>query len=126
MSPASAGSCSLPFCDTPIQSCPTTRRRPGAFPVVLLPPLIMSLIGKFFLHDITETHVLHHFVSRIPFYNARPVSEAIKPVLGDSYKHFNERMLGFLWKSARSCQFVDGDEIKIFKNVNGYGVKPTV
>ncbi|CDK29829.1 unnamed protein product [Kuraishia capsulata CBS 1993] len=84
-----------------------------------------GFVGTFFLHDIIETHVLHHFVSRIPFYNARPASEAIKPVLGDSYKHSDENMWVSLWKSARTCQFVDGDEMKMFRNVNGYGVKPT-
>ena len=41
-----------------------------------------GFVGKHIFHDIIETHVLHHYVSRIPFYNAREASEAIKKLWG--------------------------------------------
>ena len=84
-----------------------------------------GFIGPFFFHDIIETHVLHHYVSRIPFYNARVGTEGIKKVMGKHYAHSDENMWVTLWKSARMCQFVDGDGgVKMFRNVNGLGVAP--
>ncbi|CAI8504910.1 unnamed protein product [Pichia kudriavzevii] len=84
-----------------------------------------GFVGSFFFHDIIETHVLHHYVSRIPFYNAREGTKAIKEVMGEHYVHSDENMWLTLWKSGRYCQFVEGDGIKMFRNVNGLGVPPT-
>lgn len=82
-----------------------------------------GFVGKFMLHDIIETHVLHHYVSRIPFYNAREASEAIKKVMGKHYQHSDENMFVSLWKSGRWCQYVDGDNgVLMYRNINGYGV----
>lgn len=81
-------------------------------------------IGPYIFHDIIETHVLHHFVSRIPFYNARPASEAIKKVLGKHYRHDDSNIILSLYKVARSCQFVEGDGVKMFRNYNNIGVAP--
>ncbi|SCU94305.1 LAME_0F06942g1_1 [Lachancea meyersii CBS 8951] len=77
-------------------------------------------VGPHIFHDIIETHVLHHFVSRIPFYNARPASMAIRRVMGDHYRSSDENMFKSMWKVARSCQFVEGKEgVYMFRNVNG-------
>ena len=85
-----------------------------------------GFVGEYILHDIIETHVLHHYVSRIPFYNAREASEAIKKVMGRHYMHSDENMWVSLWKSGRWCQFVEGDNgVMMYRNVNGLGVKPT-
>lgn len=84
-----------------------------------------GFVGPFCFHDIIETHVLHHYVSRIPFYNAREASAAIKKVMGKHYRYSNENMFVSLWNSARSCQFVDGDNgVRMFRNKNNIGVKP--
>lgn len=84
-----------------------------------------GFIGKHIFHDIIETHVLHHYCSRIPFYNAREASEAIKKVMGKHYRHSDENMWKALWKSARWCQFVEGDNgVLMYRNVNGFGVPP--
>lgn len=84
-----------------------------------------GFVGKHIFHDIIETHVLHHYCSRIPFYNAREASEAIKKVMGHHYQHSDENMWVSLWKSARECQFVDGDNgVMMYRNVNGIGVDP--
>lgn len=84
-----------------------------------------GFIGKHLFHDIIETHVLHHYCSRIPFYNARVASEAIKKVMGNHYQHSDENMWVSLWKLARWCQFVEGDNgVLMYRNVNGNGVAP--
>lgn len=82
-----------------------------------------GFIGPHIFHDIIETHVLHHFCSRIPFYNAREGSEAIKKVMGEHYRFNDENMWVSLWKCARGCQYVEGDNgVLMFRNVNNFGI----
>jgi fatty acid desaturase len=89
-----------------------------------------GFIGQHIFHDIIETHVLHHYVSRIPFYNAREATAAIRTVMGEHYRYEGENMWWLLWKCMRMCQFVDDDKldakgVMMFRNVNGWGpVKP--
>lgn len=81
-----------------------------------------GFVGQHIFHDIIETHVLHHYVSRIPFYNAREATELIKKVMGEHYRYNGENMWKSLWKVARSCQYVDGDNgVLMFRNHNGVG-----
>lgn len=96
----------------------------------------MGFIGRHLLHGIIETHVLHHYVSSIPFYNADEASDAIRPVMGKHYRaDTKDGPLGFiraLYKSARMCQWVEpsaeaegpGKGILFFRNRNGLGTKP--
>lgn len=95
-----------------------------------------GFIGRQLLHGIIETHVLHHYVSTIPFYNADEATEAIKPIMGTHYRSdVKGGPLGFLksmWKSARWCQWVEPSEgaqgegkgVLFFRNRNGNGVPP--
>ncbi|CAI6328446.1 unnamed protein product [Periconia digitata] len=95
-----------------------------------------GFVGRTLLHGIVETHVLHHYVSQIPFYNADEASEAIKKVMGKHYRSDTEGgAIGFLkamWTSARRCQWVEPSEgaegegkgVFFFRNRNGYGVPP--
>ena len=95
-----------------------------------------GFIGRHLLHGIIETHVLHHYVSTIPFYNADEATEAIKPIMGEHYRSDVEGgSLGFLksiWKSARWCHWVEPTEgaegeqkaVLFFRNRNGLGVPP--
>lgn len=89
-----------------------------------------GFVGQHIFHDIIETHVLHHYVSRIPFYNAREATDAIRKVMGEHYRYEGESMWYSLWKCMRMCQFVDDDKedakgVMMFRNVNGWGpVKP--
>lgn len=97
----------------------------------------MGFIGRHLLHGIIETHVLHHYVSTIPFYNADEASDAIRPVMGKHYRSDVEGgALGFiraLWRSARWCQWVEpaaeaegkGKGVLFFRNRNGLGEKPS-
>ncbi|QLL33230.1 hypothetical protein HG536_0E01410 [Torulaspora globosa] len=82
-----------------------------------------GFVGPYIFHDIIETHVIHHFCSRIPFYNAREASDAIKKVMGEHYKSSDENMWKSLWKCAKGCQYVEGDSgVLMFRNVNKFGV----
>ena len=95
-----------------------------------------GFIGRHLLHGIIETHVLHHYVSTIPFYNADEATEAIKVVMGNHYRSDTAGgPLGFitaLYKSARMCQWVEpsegaegkGKSVLFFRNHNGLGTKP--
>lgn len=86
-----------------------------------------GFVGQHIFHDIIETHVLHHYVSRIPFYNAREASAAIRKVMGKHYRYEGENMWISLWKTIRMCQFVEEDKdakgVYMFRNANNIGVK---
>lgn len=95
-----------------------------------------GFIGRTLLHGIVETHVLHHYISTIPFYHADEATEAIKTVMGKHYRADTEGgSIGFLkalWKSSRWCQWVEpsvdaegeGRGVLFFRNHNGLGVPP--
>ncbi|KIW99491.1 uncharacterized protein Z518_11230 [Rhinocladiella mackenziei CBS 650.93] len=96
-----------------------------------------GFIGRQLFHGIIETHVLHHYVSTIPFYHADEASEAIKKVMGRHYRSdTKDGPIGFLkslWKSMRMCQWVEpmagttGEDagVLFFRNRNGLGMPPT-
>ena len=96
-----------------------------------------GFIGRTLMHGIVETHVLHHYVSTIPFYHADEASEAIKPVMGRHYRSDTRGgSVGFLkslWTSGRMCHWVEPNEgaegeakgVMFFRNRNGLGVPAT-
>lgn len=96
-----------------------------------------GFIGRHLFHGIIETHVLHHYVSTIPFYHADEATEAIKPIMGKHYRVSDQRgSLGFLrslWISARTCQWVEpnqgaqgeGKGVLFYQNINGLGLSPS-
>ncbi|KAK7203987.1 fatty acid desaturase-domain-containing protein [Myxozyma melibiosi] len=81
-------------------------------------------IGRHVFHEIIETHVAHHYSSRIPFYHAEEATQAIRKVMGSHYRVDRTNVLLALWKVCRTCQFVEGDGVKMYRNGNGIGVKP--
>ncbi|KAK3055823.1 Oleate hydroxylase fah12 [Extremus antarcticus] len=95
-----------------------------------------GFIGRQLFHGIIETHVLHHYVSTIPFYHADEATEAIKPIMGQHYRSNTDGgSIGFIksmWTSARWCQWVEPNEgakgdaanVMFFRNRNGLGVPP--
>jgi omega-6 fatty acid desaturase (delta-12 desaturase) len=98
----------------------------------------MGFIGRHLLHGIIETHVLHHYVSSIPFYNADEATDAIKPIMGKHYRaDVKDGPIGFIkamYNSARMCQWVEPVQdaegpakgILFFRNRNNLGMKPAV
>ncbi|CAD6570099.1 MAG: Oleate hydroxylase fah12 [Alectoria sarmentosa] len=95
-----------------------------------------GFIGRSLFHGIIETHVLHHYVSTIPFYHADEATEAIKPVMGRHYlSDIKDGPAGFLkslWTNARWCQWVEesrgaeglGKDVVFYRNRNNLGVAP--
>ena len=95
-----------------------------------------GFIGRQIFHGIIETHVLHHYISTIPFYHADEATEAIKPIMGQHYRADTKGgAIGFvksLWTSARSCQWIEPMEgakgenanVLFYRNRNGHGVPP--
>ncbi|RAL63136.1 hypothetical protein DID88_004218 [Monilinia fructigena] len=128
---------SLSF-NTPTQLFLTTQARAGTMFVELQQPstVNLDLLVELFSHGIIETHVLHHYVSTIPFYHADEATEAIKPIMGRHYRaDVRGGSLGFLkslWTSARWCQWVEpsegaegeGKKVFFFRNRNGLGTAP--
>lgn len=79
-----------------------------------------GFIGKHILHGIIETHVAHHFVSRIPFYNAEKATEGIRSVLGTHYRRDTTNLLVALWRSSRRCKFVeDTGSVRFYQPLDG-------
>lgn len=93
-------------------------------------------IGPYLFHGIIETHVLHHYISTIPFYHADEATEAIKPIMGRHYRSDTDGgAVGFiksLWRSSRMCQWVEEGEgqegagVLWYRNRNGLGALPKV
>ncbi|PGH04894.1 hypothetical protein AJ80_08443 [Polytolypa hystricis UAMH7299] len=95
-----------------------------------------GFIGAHLFHGIIETHVLHHYISTIPFYNAWEASEAVKKVMGEHYVADTKGgTFGFvkaLWTTHRWCNWVEpcegakgeGKGVLFFRNRNGLGLKP--
>jgi len=81
-----------------------------------------GFIGRVLMHKIIETHVLHHLISRIPFYHAEEATSCIKKVMGEHYMKDDTPMFTALWRSARMCQWVDDEgDVVFFKNGHGLG-----
>ena len=90
------------------------------------------------MHGIIETHVLHHYVSTIPFYHADEASDAIKKVMGKHYRSdTKDGSIGFvksIFNNMRWCNWVEPNEgaegdaagVLFFRNRNGLGIKPAV
>ncbi|KAK2623655.1 hypothetical protein QTJ16_006836 [Diplocarpon rosae] len=65
-------------------------------------------IGRHILHGAIETHVMHHHVSRIPFYYATEASVAVRKVMGTHYQSdFKTPYLWSFWKNYRTCRYVE-------------------
>jgi len=65
-------------------------------------------------HHITDTHVLHHLFSKMPFYHAQEATEAIKTVLGPYYLKDETPILKALYRSYSQCLFVEDEGDIVF------------
>jgi len=59
-------------------------------------------------HHITDTHVVHHLFSQMPFYHAQEATEAVKPILGDFYRFDNTHWMKAIWKNF-ACEVAQPD-----------------
>ncbi|KIJ36992.1 hypothetical protein M422DRAFT_232190 [Sphaerobolus stellatus SS14] len=76
--------------------------------------------GRFFLHDISHYHVIHHYFSRMPFYNGEEATVYLKEILGPYYIHSSESVFKSLWDTYRQCKFIEDDgDIVFYKDNKG-------
>jgi len=61
-------------------------------------------------HHISDTHVVHHLFSYMPFYHAVEATEAVKPLLGDYYLFDDTPIWTALWRSYGECRHVIPDK----------------
>ena len=70
-----------------------------------------GFIGNFFFHGTTGRNVVHHHVSRIPFYYTPEANEAVKKVMGKHYQSDHQTpYLWAFWKNKRDCKYVEETE----------------
>lgn len=95
-----------------------------------------GFIGRYFMHGIVETHVVHHYFPKMPFYHGEEATKAVIPVMGQHYRaNVEGGIWGFLrsiWVSTKHCQWIEPTEgaegiasqVHFFRNRNGLGVPP--
>lgn len=68
-------------------------------------------------HHITDSHVVHHIFSSMPFYNALEATPYVKEALGKYYVQRGNSFgdfLSALWRSAGTCEVVHGKGVLHF------------
>jgi omega-6 fatty acid desaturase (delta-12 desaturase) len=65
-------------------------------------------------HHITDTHVVHHLFSNMPFYHAQEATEAVKPLLGAYYLSDSTFVPLALWRAWNKCKFVEDEGNIVF------------
>jgi hypothetical protein len=71
----------------------------------------LGFLDTHLFHDIIGTHVCHHLISTIPFYNAGEASKHIKKVMGVHYKADLETPFWTAFvRNQRTCKFVEETE----------------
>ncbi|KAF2073493.1 hypothetical protein CYY_005202 [Polysphondylium violaceum] len=74
-------------------------------------------ILDYFHHNISDTHVAHHFFSTMPHYHAAEATKHIKKVLGKHYYFDPTPIHKALWRSWRTCRFVENEgDVVFYKN----------
>jgi len=61
-------------------------------------------------HRISDTHVVHHLFSYMPFYNAAEATEAVKPLLGEYYLFDSTPIATAVWRAYGECHKVKPDK----------------
>ncbi|KAJ5611494.1 hypothetical protein N7528_008599 [Penicillium herquei] len=71
----------------------------------------LGWLGRFFLHNIVDFHVVHHLFPQIPFYHTKEATQAIIPVLRSRYREDkSSSFLKSLWMTFNDCQWVKAED----------------
>ncbi|KAG8980861.1 hypothetical protein FRB94_002702 [Tulasnella sp. JGI-2019a] len=80
--------------------------------------------GRFFLHDVTHFHIVHHFFPQMPFYHGPEATEYLKAFIGEHYAYSNAPVFKQLWETYKFCQFVEDDgDVVFYRNEHGKTVR---
>ncbi|KAF8985948.1 hypothetical protein BDQ17DRAFT_1376419 [Cyathus striatus] len=83
--------------------------------------------GRFFLHHISSTHVVHHIFPKLPFYHAEEATRQLRILLGTDYNYCETPAFRALWNNIRLCTYVDdNDEVLLFRDKNGKLMKERI
>ncbi|KAF7790460.1 hypothetical protein EIP86_001415 [Pleurotus ostreatoroseus] len=67
----------------------------------------LGWMGKFFLHNASHFHVVHHFFPKMPFYHGEEATTHLRQILGAHYRSSTKPVFSALWDNFNNCQFVD-------------------
>ncbi|KAJ3259950.1 Delta(12)-fatty-acid desaturase [Boothiomyces macroporosus] len=74
-------------------------------------------ILNYFFHHITDTHVVHHLFSTMPFYHAQEATAAVKEFLGPYYLFDSKPFYEAVFDCNATCKFVEDEgDIVWFKH----------
>ncbi|KIJ65416.1 hypothetical protein HYDPIDRAFT_174883 [Hydnomerulius pinastri MD-312] len=80
----------------------------------------LGVQGRFFLHDVAQTHVVHHFFPKMPWYNGIEATYHLKKKIGEHYSYDPQSAFKALWTNYNFCQYVDDEgDIVFFRNFAG-------
>jgi omega-6 fatty acid desaturase (delta-12 desaturase) len=65
-------------------------------------------------HHITDTHVVHHLFSTMPFYNAQEATEHLKNFIGEFYIRDDTFFPVALYQNFKKCRFVEDEGDVLF------------
>ncbi|KAH7890991.1 fatty acid desaturase-domain-containing protein [Phlebopus sp. FC_14] len=88
----------------------------------------LGVQGRFFLHDVAQTHVIHHFFPKMPWYNGMEATRHLRQKIGEHYSYDTQNPFKALWKNYSFCQYVDSEghnagDIVFFRNFAGKAVR---
>lgn len=69
-------------------------------------------------HHISDTHVVHHLFSTMPFYHATEATAAVRGVLGEYYLNDPTPVPVALWRALRNCRFVEDEGDVLFSKAS--------
>jgi omega-6 fatty acid desaturase (delta-12 desaturase) len=72
-------------------------------------------IGNKLFHHITDSHVVHHCFSQMPFYNAIKATPYVKERIGKYYLSDNRPIAVCMWESFRKCKFIGKGEAEVWQ-----------
>lgn len=92
--------------------------------------------GRWFLHDISHFHVVHHLFPKMPWYHTETATTYLRSVIKDYneekegegwYRYAGEGAFVALWECYKACQFVEDEgTVVYYKDSHGKAVKKDI